>query len=90
MEPQTVEIILFWADWCDLSKKYKKKIDSLVLSFPEVSFDSIQIDNKELKTLYKISEIPTLVVKNASRSEKIIGYNLIKPIRSTIKSFLKG
>lgn len=70
----------FSADWCQPCKRMKEPLQRIQLQYPDVTFESINIedDNKlDFVNKYQIKTIPSYVlVKNSQEVSRVNGANI--------------
>lgn len=81
-------ILDFSAEWCGPCKKLSPIIDELVLEYPDLNIQKINVDtNEELVDKYEIRSIPTILfIQEDEVLEKLVGavskLDLVKKIES--------
>lgn len=85
--PQGLVCLKFEADWCGPCKKLTPTVEKLSEEFTDVAFFGINIDNaRELAKEYEVRSIPTLVfLKDGKEVRRVVGFNLIDPLRKVIR-----
>lgn len=78
LETQEKSLIMFSTRWCGACKKMKKKMETLLDIYPNVSFNSADItqfeDEDEVIEKYDIKKIPTFVFyKNSVEYSRVSG-----------------
>jgi len=70
-----VTVKRFTASWCNPCKALAPVIESLEPEFPDVKFETVDIDeSSELVQQYGIRSVPTIVVeKDGSEVERFVG-----------------
>jgi thioredoxin 1 len=82
------DVLCFSASWCKLNIKQLSKLET---EFPSIKFTQLDIDVEySLVEKYDIKAVPTMVfIKNDDVFEKVVGYQLIKPLRTLLRKFIK-
>lgn len=84
---QGCHVIKFWAAWCGPCKTFAPVVEKLDEEFDSVKFVSVDVDQvPDLAQKYKIRSLPTLLVINDGEEKKrILGSQLIKPLRVALR-----
>lgn len=85
-----IYILKFEAVWCGPCKAMAPTISKLEGEFPELNFLSIDIDDyKDWAKRYNVKSIPTiLILKDGIEINRIIGAQLITPLRKIFREVL--
>jgi thioredoxin 1 len=61
----TVRLMDFYADWCGPCKTQDPILEELAEDYEEVSFEKIDVDDKQdVANQYQVRSLPTVVVEN--------------------------
>lgn len=74
-----MKIQFYYAEWCSFSQKMLPSIRKLQVEFPNLEIQLIDIDAERVES---IGSIPLLVAGD----QRVEGYQLIKPLRSFLRS----
>lgn len=83
-------LIDFYADWCQPCRALKPVLQELSAENDGIQFVMMDIEKAPplLATTYKIAALPTLVLLDGDREEKLVGLHSKKAIQQCIDSFL--
>jgi thioredoxin 1 len=57
------EILHFTADWCMPCKRLKPILDEILLDYPDIKYNSIDVDsNIGITNDYNVQSVPTLII----------------------------
>jgi len=81
-----LKIIRFTSSWCQPCKALAPILDQLQLENPNISFETIDVDqNKEITSNYRVTSVPTIVfVKNGIEATRFTGVKSKTVIQSLI------
>ena len=79
--------VKFWATWCQPCKIYAPTVEKLDGEFENISFLSIDADQvPQIVKQFKIRSLPTvLILSDGEEVERILGMQLIEPMRSKLR-----
>jgi len=83
--------VKFWATWCQPCKMIMPTIEKLDSEFDNIEFLSVDVEQvPALAKKYKITSLPTLLlIANGEEVGRIIGIQLITPLRSTLSNLVQ-
>lgn len=81
-------VIKFSAPWCGPCKALQPIFNKLQGSFPDVSFQEINVDNDSAATLkYGVGSVPTIVVE---KNGQIVGRTMGMKTEAALVSFINS
>lgn len=78
----------FWAEWCSPCKMLNPIVEQLKSQYPNVQFQSINVDNESEQTVkYGVRSIPLVVIeKNGQIVQQFVGVQSITTYQNTLNS----
>lgn len=80
-------VLKFWATWCGPCRVLNPVVEKLEKEFDKVTFYSVDVDQvPDLAQKFKVKSLPTLVfLKDGEEAERVLGVQLIKPLRTILR-----
>ena len=85
-----VKVKRFTASWCNPCRQLAPLFDQLQSEYPNVSFETIDVDNSPESVMqYMVTSVPTVVIeKNDQLAERYVGLNPKTTYSNKIKSLI--
>ena len=85
-----IKVKRFTATWCGPCKQLALLFEQLKSSFPNVTFETIDVDNSPEETQqYSVTSVPTVIVENGGQTvQRFVGLNPKSTYVNTIKSLI--
>lgn len=82
-------LVDFFADWCQPCRALKPVLEQLSTEYTDIQFVMINIENSpQLAETYKINSLPTVILFNGDRQERLVGLHSKQAIQDCIESTL--
>ncbi len=89
---QSIVVIDFYAQWCGPCKSLAPLFEDLSLSFPDIPFIKVDIDEfEDIAEAYKVSCVPTIIILFEGEPVKTVtggSLNTIKEVKSKLLSIV--
>jgi thioredoxin 1 len=85
-----VKVKRFTAAWCGPCKQLAPLFTQLEVEYPNVSFETIDVDNSPDSVMqYMVTSVPTVVIeKDGQLAQRYVGINPKTSYSNTIKSLI--